>query len=49
MSALVVASFIDGDGGIQEAEMERVQLLEARLRQAMLVSDVTALETLLDR
>ncbi|OSN10478.1 hypothetical protein AU512_08345 [Lonsdalea iberica] len=49
MSALVVASFNDGEGGIQEAEMERVRLLETRLRQAMLVSDVTALETLLDR
>ncbi|MFP1726132.1 nuclear transport factor 2 family protein [Lonsdalea quercina] len=34
---------------MQEAKMERVRLLEARLRQAMLDSDVTALETLLDR
>lgn len=49
MSALVVVSFNYGEGGMQEAKMERVRLLEARLRQAMLDSDVTALETLLDR
>ncbi|WP_220087345.1 nuclear transport factor 2 family protein [Lonsdalea populi] len=48
MLALVVALFYYGEGGMQEVSRERVRQCEARLRQAMLDSDVTALEMLLD-